>query len=437
MKNINRLNMVSGYKSFFFSYPALIIYSVIEFILFYFLFYRHPPMGVDTISYIEASTYLSQGVLHILRTPVYPFIILLIKSLFGNGWPYVLILIQFITFLISAFYLYKIGCRYISRPKYIFWIIAFYLLYPGIENYCFFILTEIFAVSFMIFFVWAMIQFFDRPNKIYNIVLPAIWLLLLIFLRPVFLCLIPVSFILIIIKKLNRSLSWRDVSVSGGCLCLIIISVFLYKNQITKNYGIKSISSVTIINNYYALRSSGIVDPELTTYPTLKRHLKSINPKPIYVYDKESVEEWNKIIEDTDISVIEEYENNAIKSHKAAFISGMVNRWSLEVNKWRPVADIRWYPGYILEGILLPNMAFYFLLNLLFCSAILFYWIRTKKFAEISTLLVFLTLSIFLTTVIGAQGEYSRLNLPGFPLFLLLFGKFCSFIKINRRLTLN
>lgn len=421
----------SGFKNKMFLYRAIFILAILEFIITFCL-YGGPIYTPDSQSYINATKVLI-GIPDIGRTPVYPATIGIMHYIFGSYRDVAVVILQFSIFMISAKYLYKLGNQFIRNNKIVFSIVAIYILYPGIQNFTLYILTETFAVSGMIFFCWSLVRNIDRKITIADIIIQNLWLTMLIFLRPIFVCLIPIVFIYysVILWKNNIPIKYKLVAFLSP---IIVICLLLgYKNIITNRYGIKSISSVTTINNYFSIRYMCMTEPQLANDANLRQCLEGFKNKDIYRSDI-VWDEIKEINQSVDISKFEEYVNAVIHKHPLKYIYGLMMRWSQECSQYKAVADTRWFPGYNIENIFIPNMAFYWLI-LCICIGILFkYGNKHRKIPKLFTLYTLICTCVFITTVLGAQAEYSRLNLPAFPMFLLLIGNIASMYKRNSKL---
>lgn len=430
MRSNKWLTADSGYKSCFLSYRALSLYTIIEFILTIILFTKEIGVfWVDTYSYIAAADRVMQGSIDIFRTPVYPLIIGVLRSIFGAGWSTALAIIQFILFCLSAYYLYKLAIEYIKKNRIVFWIIAFYLLYPGIQNFCQFMLTEVFAISFTIFLTYSLLQILKKTGTIRSCIWPCVWLFLLIFLRPVFIFMIPILLLFYIVMLIGRKINTTQAILAFAAIAIVCGTVFAYKSAINRKYGISSISSVTSINNYFTIRYAGIIEPKLTTDTILRQELiKTLPNKGVNNTDTIN-KEIKQIMSTVSTLNLEAYENAAIKTHKTEICKGIIYRWAEIVRGHEAVNSSMWYPTYTIQKTFMPGMAFYFLFLIVITCITLVNWKMQKLFPYQSAFLITVCFGLFFTSVIGAQAEYSRLTMPTLPLFLLLFGKFCALFR--------
>lgn len=420
----------SGYKSFLLSYPTLLIISVLIFI-YYYIEYGSPVYLFDTKSYIAASFQIMQGIPDSFRTPVYPFLIGLSRYFFGDSWDVILMLVQYFVMLVSIRYLYKTMARVVPRPRLVFWAVAFYAINPGIINYSFQILTESLAVSFMIFFAFTVVNILTNTRTPMRMSWPVMWMSILIYLRPVFVYLIPVLGLFYLYLTFRHKIGRPSAIIGIITLTLALVSVCVYQSAITKLYGIHSISSVTIYNNYYALRYDGIIDPSLAPTPELTDLIESTIPKKNSYSLEEADRELREITNVTEDRVLEEYEKNLIKKYPKDFIKSILLRWSTLVIEYHifPGTPANWKVQ-LLE-ILYPNMGAYCLFLIVYAVILITLWRRSNRFPETKLFLLLVCLGLFVITALGAQAEYTRLNLPALPVFLILAADFSSHFRFK------
>lgn len=429
MRQINPLHLDSGYRSPWLSYNALFLYAIIEIVLLYFLILKGPFYTYDSPSYLLASDYVSKGVPDFFRTPVYPIVYYILHLLCGESWDVAMVLLQTLIFLISSIYLVKIGEEFIQKKRIVFWLVTFYLLYPGFSSFACYIMTEIFAVSFLIFYTWSVLRLLKIKPTLFSLLIPHIWIFLLIFLRPVFIYLIPVDILFLIILIYGKRLTPIKSLVSFGYASLVILSVICYRNEVKRLYDISSMSVVTTVNNYHAIRYARIIDPSLTDNPNLKTHLDTIDPMTVRTSRDSICDELGKIYKNVDFPSIDKYEQAAIKKYPLMLAKGLTFRWGLQSYQEQAAPNIEWFPGNVLSAIIAPNMGLYCLLCCIFSIWTIVTWIKKRRCPYHLVILLMIYIGLFLTVMIGAETSYPRLNLPGFPIFLIVLGKFFSLFK--------
>lgn len=439
MKLSNPLSsMQSGYKSRLLSYPMLFVLATLEFL--YFATIDGPNYSVDTYTYINAADNVLGGSPDIVRTPIYPLVIGLFRGCFGaEYWPMALCIVQFGVLLLTAVYMYKIANRFIAKRKIQFWLIAAFLLLPGIVFFTVRLITEIFTVACVVFLCWVLVKNLPGPYKSRDVIEATLWLAILIFLRPICIILIPILLLyyLLMIPRLGKKRLGTIILSFVGVL-LVMAMLACYKEAVHNKYGIESLTNVTTCNNYCALRYGGIIDPSLTQDPLLKQLLtETLSTKNQGHKYGLVITEYYKIEKQINDAVFEQYVNKAMATYPSAFIKGLIIRWTVEVKDCEMVPISGPFPISMICAILIPNMNTYLLFLLIFTIMTVVAWYRTHRTPMESVLFLCICIGLYLATVAGAQSEYSRLNLPALPLAFILIGKFCSLFHRNPRAYIN
>jgi hypothetical protein len=163
----------------------------------------------------------SDGYPEVLRVPAFPFLLAVLKFVFGKFYLAALIALQIFFDLFSSFVLYKIILRMTGNNKAAFIILAAQML--NIANIHFSVMngTDSLGISLFIFSLYFFMRFFldditqggkaQRFHGVKNIVLAFFFLALTIFFRPSFLYLGPLIFIgaavcLLVLKRRNKLL---------------------------------------------------------------------------------------------------------------------------------------------------------------------------------------------------------------------------------------
>lgn len=421
----------SGYRSLLLSYPALLCAAVFEFLYYASTNVVDIKFYPDTISYIEAGDRILNGLPDLWRTPVYPLVITLIRGMFGpDVWPYAIIVLQFVVFVSSAVFLENTAARFISQPRTVFWIVAVYLLYPGTIYYCVALLTESFAISGTTILIWCLLRSFPDSPKCSDMVIASVILLLLLFLRPAFLYLIPVVsvyYVLIAIKFRKSALSSLVTAAAG---IIVVVSLFaVYKNWVNKHHDINSVSYVSTINNYFLIRYAGIADPKLTDNPQLKKCILSSVPNDGKNY-LEVLMECRDIRNSVPPYDFEAYVNEAMKSNPYRMAQAIESRWNDEAVKEPAFGRIYWKLSHI-EHFLVPRLSSYAIFLILYTIMALYSWRRMKSPPYVTFLLLMVSGGMLVTAVVGAQSDWSRLITPGTSAFIMLFGLLTTLFSRN------
>lgn len=379
----------------------------------------------DTPSYIWAADALQAGHIHPFRTPVYPAVIVLLRSIFGDIWPQAMVAAQYIAFILSGVLLYDIARKYLKKDACALAVCAMYLLWPGTAYYVTDLLTETFGVSGVVTLMWLLLKSQDRcRGRIYTTMAFAT-LLALILMRPIFLCLLPVPVIYYPALWKIKKMTARELLMPTCAMLVVLGGVGFYRHAMRINFGMQSLSTVTNANNYHLVRAAGVLDPEACP-DTLMRELMEgfIADNPSHYNNLN--EEYFKIENLGKPASFEQTINASIK-RKPAQVAAYLYHRALNVAEFPYLST----PPDTFFTLFTPNFASYFILMLLVLGALSKQWWSTRLIPTEGLLLYLITASVTLTAVMGAQFEWNRLALPGVPAFLLLVGKFCTMFSKN------
>lgn len=133
------------------------------------LIYHHgPAFNYDTYTYERASVTLSQGELDLYRTPLYPYLILIFRSLFGSAGPVMLCVFQQLLFLISVMFLRHIFRIAGTGRRTAIILTAFYLFVPYLVCLWYMCNISTETVSFFLFMLlgWLSIRIIVNPGSL-------------------------------------------------------------------------------------------------------------------------------------------------------------------------------------------------------------------------------------------------------------------------------
>lgn len=272
--NVWRLLGYSGYQTPWLSYTALYIIAIL--IAGVCILSGQYSMTPDSINYIEASEALMRGEPHIMRPPVYPLIIGLSRLMLGADHQiHGVIIVQWITFIISIVYFRNTLALLISSARCLFWATAVYAICPVFYVFNQTLLTEGLAGSFVIFFLYCLTN--DSPG-LKRALWSGIWLLILVYLRPAMICLLPVyGFYWGYVLYRQRKSGSGGAVTAGVIMALIIVSLIGYKHIIHNEFGTHTISVASVVNNWYILREQDAIGEEHADAPKVKAFLDSLH----------------------------------------------------------------------------------------------------------------------------------------------------------------
>lgn len=377
----------------------------------------------DSSSYIRAWDALSEGRLDALRTPVYPLFLHGLYVVFGPGsFLFAAICVQHLVFLLSLRLLYSLLGQCRLSPGSVFWMTLIYGCLPAITSWNNCILTESLALSGTIALLYLVFRTDEHPTVAHAASVTCI-LLFLLLLRPIFIYLIPVllfySLLLLFRPRTKKKGGW----LLGGGVLLSAICFLLYMNEYKKEYGIFSTSNVSVINQYFIARQSGLIDPESIRDARLKSDIELYfqihggkDEEPSFLW-----EEAQDIAANHNLLVIQENLKTAMGHNLMNSIRSVKDRFMDSAQKpllFSPIWKISIL--FLAWGFSLSTL---YLCLLLFPIYLVLWVIRKREIPWKSLLLYLLGISNILVAVLGAQGEWNRLIFPSMPIWFLLGGQ--------------
>lgn len=404
------------------AYWILLALSVVE-IVIAFAFFPEDINQLDGPSYICAAENLSVGQVDLIRPPLYPALIEFCRILFGSGWIVAVIVLQYVAFYASAWVLRKISVKYIGDNAVTFCIVALFMLWPALPAYfCRILMTETFATALLVFFTWSLVRPLPGVPRFSDICLSLLLMLLMVSLKPVFIYLLPVAalFYLLVLIGSHGAFGWKKSASAFAGIAAIIAIVFMYKSAVTDTYGIKSISYVTSLNQYCTFRQKSILSPELCSDPELRSVLQQF-PDSTKDYDwRDYAHELIALNAVEHYPEFEEYVGKVTAANRFRITKHIVSR-TVNVAGPRPIL-YNFFPFHHF----VPSFFFYLMSGVVFMIWILYDWRKTHKIPLLSYVLMAVTYGLAICSLVGAQGEWARLSLPGIFAYFILLGKFLT-----------
>ncbi len=406
----------SGYRSPLLSYLCVYAIVVLEFIYYMAL----NPSGYftfDSFTYVDASYSVGAGELHLLRTPVLPSVIALMRALFGVGFQTTaLVILQSAVFLISVHYLRRILEKFGIARKVVFWATAVYAVMPGFNSFCTCVLTEAFAVEFVVFFMWALMRDIPSSPSWRSAALSGGWLIVLVYLRPVMMCLMPVYMIFwigVFIKRKRRAVA--SVVVALGMLLVCAVSLVAYKSAMHRKFGINTWTFVSVCNNYFLAHEAGVLTTGDTEISAFNEYLEKVVATDI-CDDNVKFEEFVCVSDSLCLQLekMEQAVNSAFADNRIALVKAIVKRVA-KIYRWPLLPGLSFFPLNLITFVTPFNLWAYVVF-----MALAFIWIvRRRRPLEVWTLWL-LSAAVSGAAIVGAMGEFARLFMPGMTAALVL-----------------
>lgn len=388
----------------------------------------------DSPSYIQAWDTLLSGKIDEWRTPTYPIFLGIIQSITGKQYlHFTAMCIQHLLFLLSIRYFHQIVKQICQGDKVSFWITILYALHPGIASWNNLILTESLAVIFSVFLVYSALKVWKEAS-LKACFYFTLWLLLLIFLRPAFVYMLPVSLVAWIMAGFKRK-EIRSVSF----ICIVgVITVsccqLLYMKAFETKYGVFTPSGISTVNQYYIARQNGILNPNLIQDSLLRNYIENSITQNGVCYDNQHEGLWYETNHVINTYGLKNVQDAVSISNKSNLIGWLKKTGGRSYRATSCSLFIAYCGGPIATLIDMVGCCLNFLyLFLIIYTGILIGWIFKKhSLPWISCLFYMLGCSNLIVAIVGAQAEWSRLVLPSLPVYLLMFGQLCNLIRISK-----
>lgn len=381
-------------------------------------------LQTDTESYIQAwEQSLAQGRLDLLRTPLYPLFIGFCQQVAGVYFGWVCVALQHLVFLLSIHYFRQVasmalssGHKAHSSEQVVLWLTLCYAIFPVTSVWGSILLTESFAVSGVVFFAYHMLSY-TCCHRASSAIWSAVFMLLLILLRPFFVYLIPIAllFWLFMLKA-------RRPGALMGCVAVLLVglSQLAYCYQFQRQFGLFAHSSVSTVNSAYLGFQDGLMRPEFTTngdyQAFIQEHNGTSDPWPVC------------------LDAMERFGCLEVNRSVKASMHALPMEWADHaLSRLGTVSHARYNVSYVVSNPISSVFRFsvMFLFIFLVCYAIgmVYFWLRHRRVPYASLLLWLIVAGCVATSVIAAQSDWGRLTAPSFPLFLCMLG---NCIKMQR-----
>jgi len=368
----------------------------------------------DTSGYYKAWDSIMTDGVDALRTPVYPAFLHGIKTVFGPWSDEAALLCQCLIFLIAIHYFRKLASMLIRNETVVYWTTAIFAWFPGIVNFNLLILTESLSLSCSVFMCfWLAKTCCDLRTS--HIVKSAVFLFILIFLRPAFIFLIPISILFWIILTCRRRGPARPITVGFSSVAIIIICLGAYVWQMNRVYGIKSTSIVSDLNSYAILCKHGLISTSAKgiTDSAIRETVES---------DTNTPDLWKLWIEfgnERTSAAIRQAVSYDRPAYLLALTSQAKESCSLGLTA-APAINLgggRWFTfHYPTMGMLYVMLGIYAVF--LLCSNL-----RQRRFSLIQWTLLAILVSNIIVAIAGAQDSWNRLIEPSIFIAILMGGQ--------------
>lgn len=396
----------------------------------------------DYIITDDSSTYVQDyqgsirsGQVDSKRTPVYPYIVKIIKKIGGDENLYNnIVIFQKILFIISLILFYY-TLQLVTKNKIVSTIISIIFgICPYIIFWNIMILTEAVSLFEIILLSFITVKYLKKPN---NILAGSMGLLVLVMImtRPQYIYLLPIYLLFWILKFFIDRKEEKKQIIIGIISCLICgIVLLIYCGMMKHQHGEFSITAVSYINNTVTA-----IDSDL--------YKRAENQEMVKIVDETvegknrgsaSWEALNILSEKYTVDEIKEFANQSLKKDAKYFeymLNKTANLESSSIGTTTYVTNKEEFSKINYTNfayLLLPiNFAFVYIMIVIGIAYLL--W-KLIKFGKIDWVVAFFTLLIFanlFTLIIGAPYESQRLFLPSIVSVLLMIGLVISKVKVT------
>lgn len=382
---------------------TIIVVSIISAIIGYFR--RDPEHFLDTISYVAAAEVLKSGEIDAFRTPAYPLIIVAAKFLLPNAWETLIFIIQLIAFYFSVYIFSRLSYEYLKSETVAFITTLLYCAYPIFNAFNLIVATESFAISGCVFTLWIIFHLLKRPSLKYGLS-SFILATFLIWLRPSLLV-IPLSYICLgVILLFYRKYHKSSYILIASAICSIITYI-PYSASIYEKVGVRTISTVSILNEYACSRMGGALYPEYFTESEIAKK----------IIDKNTLENGDSYCGGIYLEI------DSLVAHIGW--EG-IDHYNKEFRKNQPIVCIQQAGNRLWEsmsGYNYKKNAVFYLITLIFTLYVVTKPLRKSPQNPFDFMLIIFSGGVILTAVIGGQNEWGRLIFPMIPAAFIMLGR--------------
>lgn len=378
----------------------------------------------DSPSYLKAWELLIAGEIDLWRTPIYPTFLGSIKYIMGyeNLYP-MTVCLQHLIFLVSIYYFYHLVKWICQTPKVVFYITLIYAIHPSITTWSNCILTESLSISGFVFLLYTTCKIWR--SKSLKLGIPfTFWLFFLIFLRPAFIYLLPIYatwgiFICFKRKLIRISMIYIGSTILVGGLLLFYMKAFQQK------YEVFAPSCVSTYNQFFIAKQYNLIDPQTISDKGLKS----------FILNNETPEDLSKytsyVLRNYGIRNMQEVVSSSFFQNPIGHLKYVILRFC-RASYTQPASYHMSGGSDLISYVISPSLNLFYLLLITY-TFILIYWIYRKRVIPyISCLLYMIVCSSLIVSIVGAQGEWGRLNIPVIPVYLLMLGQLCNLIRLTK-----
>ena len=359
----------------------------------------------DTQTYIDAWDVIKCGVIDVFRTPVYPCLLGIAKTLFGeDAFLWTVSLVQWMLFLPTVLCFYRISQRLFASDRLAFVLSMVYVVIAvaWVNR----ILTESLAMDGIVVLLWCIIKLYDRFSMATAASMTAV-LMLMIFLRPAFVYLLPMLTVWwILVAVVGKKYRTATVGVAGTAAVAALL--LLYMAGYERQYGTFSMSNVSKINQIANARVFFRNEPERIKDEVLRAELYS---------DYSS-----------NIAVVSAHLTDYYRLHPDVRVRNVLSNL-YKSTEYLLLENYLGFPLRTISELLTCRMSDLYMFLLIYTALLIYVMIKQRRIPLLTVLMYMWTISHLFVAIAGAHAEYGRLFVPALLLVLLLFGGVCTIFR--------
>ncbi len=404
----------------------LIIMTITLIVRFYFFHILGPATAPDSAYYLNYKPDIFKLQVDILRTPVYPYFIRIIRALFGkenliNNIVYA----QEVLSLISAVFFYLVVNRYFNNRWVKIISTLIFTLSPGIFNFNKCILTESLSISYIVFFIYLVIRYISKPSPLFSFII-GVTIFMGIMLRPIFMYLI-LFFLIFSVGAyiINRNRRLFGASLASCLMCFFALQFYIHLNKVNNQCNsISIVSTVNLLDN--------VINQNL--------YHGGSDAEMISTIDSNKVDSENVFNEHAQLAIVKKYPysrinhfvNSCISRQPLQYLGGVMVRISHQLGA--PITTISAQQRYqsldkftlhIFDFLILYQVILILLFDLFFLVYV------TIKYKPVLWFNWFLNLSVCALLAINfifAPAEFQRLFVVAIPCLILIVFKYLDIL---------
>lgn len=369
----------------------------------------------DTDSYINSMKSLISGEPGCCRPPLYPALIAFVLK-FGLAGDILLMVIQWAVFVVAVHCFRLTLGRFVGSKKICVVTTAVFGLAPCVVIFNCVELAESLSISCIVFLLYWVCGFVRRPTVKSGAVC-AIFVFVLIFLRPVFIYLLPVMAVFYVWLIFRGKAFRRGASAAIAGLCIVAGAVCGYMEWMRSAYGLRMLTYANLINDYFFARDSGVLVVDEVKDPEIKSML--ICWGDWTPYNWRAVDECNVFAKSVGMKAVRDEIDDAIARHPDRALKALARR-TVEFATYQ--LEPLYCGGQMdrLASVMPVRLWIVYVALLGGCFVAFWYRRRLSRDRYSFVVCIAVVLANLCVVLVGAMADWGRLMAPVYSCVLLL-----------------